>query len=206
MARAGDQHIMFATAQSSVILANILKIMLRQFLIANRGELVRKCREKAAVRVAPTETLDVVDHGVPLFIQQLIDALTNRTSVPADDGNPEGRIPFPANIGRSAGLRGADLFRRGFTVDQVVHDYGDVCQAVTEMAIEPIESNYVIDPDDFRILDGCLDNAIAGAVTAFAQGHQNASNDREEEQYERLVVLQQKNRRLANIAGRRQVG
>ena len=25
---------------------------------------------------------------------------------------------------------------RGFTVSQVVHDYGDVCQAITELAVE----------------------------------------------------------------------
>jgi hypothetical protein len=26
--------------------------------------------------------------------------------------------------------------RQGFTVSQVVHDYGDVCQAITELAVE----------------------------------------------------------------------
>ncbi len=200
MSSAGDQPIVFATVRSSVILPDMVKIMLREFLIANRGELVRKCREKAAARFAPAEMFDVADHGVPLFLQQLIDALTNRPSVPANDGNPEGRIPFPAEIGRSAGLHGADLFRRGFTVDEVVHGYGDVCQAVTEMAIEAIESNCVIDPDDFRILNGCLDNAIAGAVTAFAQGLQNASDHHEDEHHERRIVLQLELRRLVSLA------
>jgi hypothetical protein len=45
-----------------------------------------------------------------------------------------------------------------------VHDYGDVCQSITDLAVElgaPIAT------DDFRTLNRCLDNAIAGAVTEF---------------------------------------
>jgi hypothetical protein len=94
-------------------------------------------------------------------------------------------------------LHGAELLRRGFTVDQVVHDYGDVCQAITEMAVE---LDCAIDPDDFRILNGCLDNAIAGAVTAFAEGHQTAINDLEDKRHERLSVLREEHRRLVEIA------
>jgi hypothetical protein len=53
-----------------------------------------------------------------------------------------------------------------------VHDYGDVCQAITELAVEmraPIEAQ------DFRVLNGCLDNAIAGAVTAFGRELQESA-------------------------------
>jgi hypothetical protein len=171
--------------------------MLHQFLLSHRRDLVRNCREKVAARFAPSDTPDVVDHGVPLFIQQLIDALAIRPSAPAGDGDLEGRIPFPAEIGRSAALHGAELLRRGFTVDQVVHDYGDVCQAITEMAIK---LDCSIDPDDFRILNGCLDNAIAGAVTAFAEGHQTAIDDLEDKRHERLSVQRAERRRLVEVA------
>ena len=132
-----------------------------------------------------------------MFIQQLIDALSTRPATPAEEGRPVERTPFPPEIGRSAALHGAELLRRGFTVDQVVHNYGDFCQTVTEMAIE---LKCGIDPDDFRILNGCLDNAIAGAVTAFAQGHQDALDDREDERHERLSGLRQEHRRLVDIA------
>lgn len=67
-----------------------------------------------------------------------------------------------------------ELERRGYTVDQVVHDYRDVYQAVTDLAIE---QNTSIDSDDFRILNGCLDNAIAGAVTAFGKATQDTIYD-----------------------------
>jgi signal transduction histidine kinase len=58
-----------------------------------------------------------------------------------------------------------ELLQHGFTVDQVVHDYGDLCQAITDLAFERGEP---IGIDEFRTLNRCLDNAIAGAVTEFA--------------------------------------
>jgi hypothetical protein len=49
-------------------------------------------------------------------------------------------------------------------VDQVVHDYGDICQGITDLAIE---LNAPITPDEFRTLNRCLDEAMAEAVLAF---------------------------------------
>lgn len=48
----------------------------------------------------------------------------------------------------------------------VVHDYGDICQAITELAIE---HNAPITTDEFKTLNGCLDTAIAEAVTEHAR-------------------------------------
>ena len=56
------------------------------------------------------------------------------------------------------------MLLKGYTLDQVVHDYGDLCQAVTELALE---QNAPITTGEFRTLNRCLDNAIADAVTAF---------------------------------------
>jgi hypothetical protein len=75
------------------------------------------------------------------------------------------------------------LLQLGFTVDQVVHDYGDLCQAITELAFER-EAAFEI--EDFRTLNRCLDNAIADAVTEFSRlreaalagEQQAASNER----------------------------
>ena len=56
-----------------------------------------------------------------------------------------------------------------FTVAEVVHDYGNVCQAVTDLAAElavPVST------DDFRTLNRCLDDAIAGAVTEYGRQQQ----------------------------------
>jgi signal transduction histidine kinase len=51
-------------------------------------------------------------------------------------------------------------------VAQVVHDYGDLCQAVTELA-EEIDAP--IATDEFHTLNMCLDNAIAEAVTEYGR-------------------------------------
>jgi hypothetical protein len=56
-------------------------------------------------------------------------------------------------------------------VSQVVHDYGDVCQAITELAGE---MDAPISTEDFRTLNRCLDDAIAGAVTEYGR-EQNES-------------------------------
>jgi signal transduction histidine kinase len=132
--------------------------MLHDFIRRNRSEIISRCRAKVATRLTPTPSESEIDHGVPLFLDQLVEALRHR------DTSPE--------IGRSAALHGHDLLQRGFTVGEVVHDYGDVCQSITEIAME---TGAPIQPDEFRRLNGCLDEAIADAVTAYgADSHDSA--------------------------------
>jgi signal transduction histidine kinase len=69
-------------------------------------------------------------------------------------------------MGESANRHGGDLLRLGFTVAQVVHDYGGVCQAVTEIAHE---TKAPITADEFHTFNRCLDDAIAGAVTEYTR-------------------------------------
>lgn len=127
--------------------------MLHQFITANREEIIRRCRAKVATRSVPPPTKAEIEHGVPLFLGQLVDALRGGRS-----SSPE--------IRGSAHLHGHDLLLQGLTVSQVVHDYGDVCQSITELAAE---TNAPISTDDFRVLNACLDDAIAGAVTQYGR-------------------------------------
>jgi hypothetical protein len=125
--------------------------MLHEFITANREEILTRCRARVATRSAPLPTLDEIDHGVPMFLDQVVEQL---------------RLgPFPgAGISETATQHGHDLLHRGFTLAQVVHDYGDVCQAVTELAMT---RNADFTPADFRVLNQCIDDAIAGAVTQY---------------------------------------
>jgi signal transduction histidine kinase len=127
--------------------------MLHEFIEVNRGEIIKRCRAKVATRSAPPPTEAEIDHGVPVFLDQLQKALRLRETT-----NRE--------IGATALKHGHDLLVQGFTVSQVVHDYGDVCQAITELAVE---QNAPINTDDFRTLNRCLDDAIAGAVTEYGR-------------------------------------
>ena len=88
------------------------------------------------------------------------------------------------------------MLRLGFTVDQVVHDYGDVCQAVTELAVE----QNIIAAGEFRTLNRCLDNAIADAVTSFGSAHEVLLEDQAETLHQRLHYYALEHRRLVDIA------
>jgi len=127
--------------------------MLDEFVTVNRDEIVRRCRAKVATRSDPTLTNVEIDHGVPMFLDQLLDELRHGISPDLD-------------ITRTATQHGHDLFVQGYTVSQVVHDYGDVCQTVTELAVE---RQAEISAGDFRTLNRCLDDAIAGAVTEYGR-------------------------------------
>src|ERR1700733_12570530 len=171
--------------------------MLHEFLTANRQILIDRCREKVAKRFEPAESAATVDHGVPLFLQQLVDTLRAEQATHlrvAADSEP---TPAPTPIGRAAALHGAELLRRGFTVDQVVHDYGDVCQSVTALAVE---QQSAISVDEFRTLNRCLDNAIADAVASFGAAHLASIERRAETLQQRMAFFAAEQRRLIDIA------
>jgi hypothetical protein len=132
--------------------------MLHEFLTQNRDELIVRSRQKVATRPAPRPTPKELEHGVPLFLEQLTETLRGeQEAVPR---------PVSQDMTESAVRHGAELREAGFTLAQVVHDYGDVCQAVTELAIE---RRSPISADEFKTLNGCLDEAIAQAVTEFSR-------------------------------------
>jgi hypothetical protein len=171
-------------------------MMLHEFLTSNRQILIGRCREKVARRFEPTETLATIDHGVPLFLQQLVETLREEQETPIRSVDSE-PAPAPTDIGRAAALHGAELLRRGFSVDQVVHDYGDVCQCVTALAVE---QDVAISTDEFRTLNRCLDNAIADAVAAFGSARQTSIDRQAETLHQRLVIFAAEHRRLIDIA------
>jgi signal transduction histidine kinase len=127
--------------------------MLLKFITLNREEIIARCRAKVAARSTPASRPVDSDRGIPVFLDQLADMLrTGATSTLA--------------IHRSAGAHGQDLLLKGFTISEVVHDYGDVCQSITDLAVE---THAPISTDDFRTLNRCLDDAIASAVTIYAR-------------------------------------
>lgn len=135
--------------------------MLFEFITLNRDEIIRRCRAKVARRSMPPPSVAEIDHGVPLFLDQLVTALRLRQSSSLE-------------ISQTALLHGHDLLLQGLSISQVVHDYGDVCQSITELAVE---MNAPINTTDFGMLNGCLDTAIAGAVTQYGRDRDQASRD-----------------------------
>jgi len=151
--------------------------MLYEFITLNREEIITRCRAKVATRSMPPPSEAEINHGVPLFLDQLVDMLrSGGTSTLAID--------------ESAGQHGHDLLLKGFTVSQVVHDYGDVCQTVTDLALE---TNAPVSTEDFRTLNRCLDEAIASAVTMYTrESQQSLSENATDRDNEGLVSLSMK--------------
>ena len=132
--------------------------MLHEFLTLHREDIIARTRAKVATRMAPRPTKDELENGVPLFLDQLAETLRCEQETEARQTSDQ--------MARSAARYGGELREAGFTVGQVVHGYGDVCQAVTELAIE---LEIPITADEFKTLNRCLDEAIAQAVTEFAR-------------------------------------
>jgi hypothetical protein len=141
--------------------------MLHEFLTLHRQDIIALTRRKVGTRAAPRPTKAELEHGVPLFLDQLAETLRLEQDTADRPTNTE--------MARSAALHGAELRHAGFTVAQVVHDYGDVCQAVTELAIA---LEIPISADEFKTLNRCLDEAIAQAVTEFARQRELTLSDR----------------------------
>jgi signal transduction histidine kinase len=131
--------------------------MLHEFVTTNRDTIIARTRDKVNARPWPSASPQELEHGVPLFLRQLSETLRWQTTA----------TPFsPTAIGSSAARHGRDLVALGFNVSQVVHDYGDICQAITELAIE---QHAPITTEEFHTLNRCLDTAIAEAVTEHAR-------------------------------------
>jgi signal transduction histidine kinase len=162
--------------------------LLQEFLSRNRDMLIARCRSKVATRRAPRAAEQELSYGIPLLLDQLINTLRLEqlgTSSPPD-------------IGRTAAEHGNELLRAGFTVGQVVHNYGDLCQAITDVAIE---QNATVSAAEFRTLNRCLDDAIADAVTEFGRQRQEFTSDEyTRATNERLGILAHELRNLTHTA------
>jgi signal transduction histidine kinase len=159
--------------------------MLYEFIVTNREEIVRRCRALVGTRSVPSPTETEIDRGVTALLDQLSDALRRHLSSSPD-------------IARSAIQHGHKLQRQGCTLSQVVHDYGAVRQAVIELAVE---MNAPISTDDLRLLNHCLDHALADAVTEFGrEQNQSALAGEAARGNERAAFMAHEMRNLLNTA------
>jgi len=140
--------------------------MLGEFLTTNRDEVIHRCTERVGERSEPEQTETQKDHGVPLFLDMIIKKLGEERASPGRkilQSSSEGEAG--SEMGVAASRHGRELMQRGFTVEHVVRDYGDLCQVITGLAIE---RGVGIGVEEFQTLNQCLDDGIADAVTEFA--------------------------------------
>ena len=79
---------------------------------------------------------------MPLFLTQLSETLRLEATA----------TPFSVTRSASPPRHGAELLAAGFNVAQVVHDYGDICQVITEIAVE---QHAPITVEEFHTLNRC---------------------------------------------------
>ena len=114
---------------------------MHEFLTFHRAELISRCRAKVTARSEIGARKPELDHGITIFLDQLVKTLqleetphplrSRRVSGPVGGGRPE-----LSEMGETAAAHGRELLEHGYTVEELVHDYGDLCQAIMEVAFE----------------------------------------------------------------------
>jgi signal transduction histidine kinase len=159
--------------------------MLYEFVTRHRDSIITRTRLRLTERPWPSPSPSELDTGVPLFLDQLAETLQLEAT----------RAPVAGNvIGDAAAVQGRRWQAQGFTIAQVVHGYGDICQAVAEVALEQHEAMSV---EEFHTLNRCLDTAIAEAVTEHARA---TSEQRDAEETERIGGVSHEIRNFVNTA------
>ena len=125
----------------------------------NRELLERRSREIFLANAVPNPSEEELNHGIPILIDQITEAL----------GSETGSVPEQA-IEDVATQYGGRLFGLGFTIAELVHAYGAVCQAVMEVGGQR-GASFI--PEDYELLNRILDVAIAAAVSE----HQRRGNE-----------------------------
>lgn len=160
--------------------------MLAELLVKKKHEILTLTEQKTLELAGNHPTSKQLKKGLPIFFNQMTEVIRHSekpSSPPQKDiqaiaaaaergdepamAEAAGR-PEDADLAKSAGHHGAELLRLGYGLSHVVHAYGAMCQAITEVAFN---SQYKISTTEFHALNRCLDVAIAGAVTVYQSLH-----------------------------------
>jgi signal transduction histidine kinase len=149
--------------------------MLDSFIDANRSEIVGHCVQELQLRY-PDRGDEDLGYGFASFIDEVITALRED----ARDSNQTPNTTFGAT---TAAAHAIVRKRQGFDLSRVIHDYGLVCDSITELLHEHDERPSA---REFQILNRCVDEAVSQAAEAFwSETHE----DDQQEKVERLAFL-----------------
>ena len=128
--------------------------MLFEFIAAHRQELIALTSAMGRRRSAPEPAEDQLTSGVALLLDHLIEA--SQRSLSSTVGAFES----------GATAHAAELWRRGYTVAEVLREYRDVYQAVADLAIR---GDAGLGAAELLVLNLRLDDAAAEAVTEYTR-------------------------------------
>jgi hypothetical protein len=129
--------------------------MLHDFLAKERQSILALAKQNAEDSQG-VHVSGVMEEGWAIFYTELV-------------GLMERDEPFSAHGEKGihtlgAEEQGKEYLRLGYTISEVVHSYGIICQAITATATE---RNFEITSREFQQLNLSLDTAIAEAVTEY---------------------------------------
>jgi len=139
--------------------------MLYKFLESNRSVILSNTEEKTLRLAGILPSSERLQKGLPLFLEQLISILK--------DKNPQKEN---SRLLDGAAKHGKELLLLGYSLSHVVHSYGAMCQAITELAAD---KNSNIQAHEFNDLNQSLDIAIASAVSEFEFHSTNIAHEKE---------------------------
>jgi signal transduction histidine kinase len=146
--------------------------MLYEFLEKNEKTILGRAISKTIGISQDKPSTRELEKGLPLFYKDLILALKK-----GPDAKGSNHIHQSEELKTTqAASHGKESQRLGYTVSQVVHGYGTLCQSVTEYAQE---QHFDIEAWEFRELNLLLDIAIAQAVTQYTKLTKQDSEKRE---------------------------
>jgi len=110
--------------------------MLYGFMSENREWLLERCKKYREARTQVSSD-NRTDEAIATFLDQLIASLKieqGNANVHATEDISGSNIGVPTHfdIGTSATQHGKSMERLGFSVNAVVHSYGDLCHAIVE--------------------------------------------------------------------------
>jgi signal transduction histidine kinase len=146
-------------------------IMLHEFLLVHRAAIIARTGTRAAKRAVAGTAAGELAGGIALFLDQLIAEL-------------QGSALARGAIGVTATQQGDEMLRTGAAIGDVVHAYADLGEVVRELVFE---HNVPIIFDEVQLLNRCLDDAIANAVTAYERLREEALVNDATERFGMLV-------------------
>ncbi len=140
--------------------------MLQGFLVQHFDELVSRTKAIASARRASSTSPPGLERGIRQLLAQLVETLRAE----------QGTAPLADGGSGSAARYARTLLEKGWSASQVVHDYGAVRQAITELAVA---KGAAIGLEELGAMSRCFDGAVAEAVAEYARLKDEATSHRE---------------------------
>jgi signal transduction histidine kinase len=153
-------------------------MLLHRFVNEHHDEIIARSKARIMANVVPAPTKAELSQGAPVFLAQMENILRFKEDM-AEDTAPVTATATAAervDLHASAAHHGRQLLALGFTMSQVVHSYGAVCQVITGLLDE---LGVTVSAREYQTFNLCLDDALAAAVTSYEAARAHTVDQKE---------------------------